>query len=328
MQTHTYVCPFFVDLLVLPPQHPAYLEALSSAQTIAQTETMKHELQNLGVQMDGEGYLKGIPNINTCDQNSVMFSAISELLLKLANNLSNNAVKHLKSIVNKIEKSGELDLLAVKLLLLYFAFGKLMLHGPYEEKMKIMSFLKTNSQFSSLPVDILEPLFKLRQFLNSDDRAERVMARNLCNQFDIPLEVSQMIKLSIDGIKSETVDDLVLVIGATGSGKSTMINYLTGVEYELKEDPYTGSPYLGLTNGSKRPYAEAGHTSRSQTLYPQIIKGDEGISFCDTPGFQDSRENEAAVCAALGVPLAVHFSKSFLRGPKNLAFSCLVWKRP
>jgi len=161
--------------------------------------------------------------------------------------------------------------------------------------------------------EVFVALKALSIFLRGSAKETRLAARSICEVFRIPLELPQMLSLSIDGVKPEEkkeVDKLVLVIGTTGSGKSTLINCLSGIEYELCEDINFGSTFLQPKEGQPVPPAKVGHDVSSQTLYPQIIPASDGsFYFCDCPGFDDNRRGDEAICAALGVPLAVHYSK-------------------
>jgi len=59
---------------------------------------------------------------------------------------------------------------------------------------------------------------------------------------------------------------MVLVVGDTGSGKSTLVNYLMGSKFQS-----SGSDEIFLREGEKL-YAEMGtNSARSETSYPQIF---------------------------------------------------------
>lgn len=103
--------------------------------------------------------------------------------------------------------------------------------------------------------------------------------------------------------------DLVLVIGKTGSGKSTFIGFLQGHNFELWEDEETGVDRLIKTTlddpSMKSPREGSG--INACTLLPGIFntKLSEGICMCDTAGFGDTRGREEDVFTYLAVQMAI-----------------------
>lgn len=218
-------------------------------------------------------------------------------------------------------------------------------YDDIENKRQIMPAVRTflgqlKAEPVDIPLDLIPVLKKLRKFLHHRDRELRLEARSITEAFKIRLELPDMLSLSIDGIKrsSEKVDDLVLVIGDTRSGKSTLINYLGGIEHELVRDQSTRKNYLTpKLEPEQKLFAKVGHSSVSETLYPLIAqtkvtfeyvlkknvevadgemktatniqKITESFGYVDTPGFGDTRDDEEATCAALGVPLAIDHAK-------------------
>lgn len=92
--------------------------------------------------------------------------------------------------------------------------------------------------------------------------------------------------LQLDQIKGEK-PTLVVLLGGTGSGKSTFMHILAGRKLVLREDKY-GVPILD----SEVPWEEfkIGHGHDSETEIPGIwFDRTRNIIFCDCPGFYDTK---------------------------------------
>ncbi len=125
-----------------------------------------------------------------------------------------------------------------------------------------------------------------------------------------------MLKEAFEQLKPIKDKDSVIVIGQTGAGKSTTINYLMGsklgnIEVEQKNEK-TGKvlkkKMLAVLPGETE-YAKTGIKAfNSETLYSQgTVVGPDGFSYVDTPGFEDTRKGEEGLIAALGPVLALRF---------------------
>ena len=100
-------------------------------------------------------------------------------------------------------------------------------------------------------------------------------------------------KLKIStGCESKCEKKAVMVLGLSGTGKTTLINYLNGVPLVCLKDPITRKWILDIApNATSLPCGfTIGHTSASQTIYPAVYTPpDEEYSYVDNPGFQDTR---------------------------------------
>ncbi|EQF27155.1 chvD family ATP-binding cassette protein [Clostridioides difficile CD160] len=106
-------------------------------------------------------------------------------------------------------------------------------------------------------------------------------------------------KVAIDKAQNQ---NLILILGGTGCGKSTAINYLAGCKMIEVEDEDTGISYIECLD----PVAEIGSGAVSQTLYPNIVdmrKSVEGMDakLCDTAGFSDNRGVAHDISAAVSL---------------------------
>lgn len=83
---------------------------------------------------------------------------------------------------------------------------------------------------------------------------------------------------------------IMMFIGPTGAGKSTVVNYLLGHELEIIETP-AGDEHLQITTGKKGvPVAALGGAVEACTLYPECYSDPAAdLCYCDCPGFFDTR---------------------------------------
>ena len=89
---------------------------------------------------------------------------------------------------------------------------------------------------------------------------------------------------------------VLLVVGKTGAGKSTLVRYLQGYRYESYIDEDTGDKLLREIAPENPPLVSpmVGHAG-SCTLVPAIYSVNDDTYFCDTAGIGDSRgETERA----------------------------------
>jgi len=101
--------------------------------------------------------------------------------------------------------------------------------------------------------------------------------------------------------------ELVLLLGYTGSGKSAFLNYLLGVSYELIERPGGRRPLIRKrADCAVEELCRVGTGVESETLYPQVIPYPRGrFSYCDLGGFGENRGPEATVCTVSSAQILV-----------------------
>ena len=105
--------------------------------------------------------------------------------------------------------------------------------------------------------------------------------------------------------------DAVIILGNTGAGKSTFINYLAGCQLEVKwDDDHDGvlvvkSRALGGPRDEVMPIGHMG----SKTLMPHVASVD-GRVYCDCPGFSDNRGVEINIANAVNIKQALTRAKS------------------
>lgn len=113
-------------------------------------------------------------------------------------------------------------------------------------------------------------------------------------------------------------EEAIIVIGNTGAGKSTFVNYLAGCTMKFVRCKDLGISGIGKTvvvaskreGGSKDELMPIGHEKESKTFMPQIMRDeDEGLTFCDCPGFLDNRGEEINISNAVNVKNALAQAK-------------------
>ncbi len=105
--------------------------------------------------------------------------------------------------------------------------------------------------------------------------------------------------------------DAVIVLGNTGAGKSTFVNYLLGCDLMKKSPRDLGMKGVGKVvvvrskaeGGCMDEVMPIGHTRVSKTFVPQIQVdfSDNQLVYCDCPGFLDNRGAEINIANAVNI---------------------------
>lgn len=108
--------------------------------------------------------------------------------------------------------------------------------------------------------------------------------------------------------------DIVIVIGNTGAGKSTTVNFLAGCTMELRElDGQLGDVVVVRPvseGGALDALMPIGHSLTSTTFIPDIRTCPADITYCDCPGFLDNRGAEINIVNAVNIRTALSLARS------------------
>ncbi|HAU0313479.1 TPA: hypothetical protein JBF89_15380 [Legionella pneumophila] len=112
------------------------------------------------------------------------------------------------------------------------------------------------------------------------------------------------------------VKDLILVIGNSGDGKSTLINYLLGCEMDKNHD---GLEIKAIPRYPYKEFAKIGRGISAKTTFPAVYSEPVSDSdtnhfyFADLPGFEGNRTTEETVCESISTEYFISSAKN-IRG--------------
>lgn len=127
--------------------------------------------------------------------------------------------------------------------------------------------------------------------------------------------IKSCVEMGLIEAEKASSHSLVLVIGDSGTGKSTAVNYLAGCTMREVSIP------MGVGSRTKKhvivdPQSQIpeimpiGHNRTcSKTLIPVVGVSQSGIVFCDCPGFQDSRGPEINISNAVNIRNIIQAAK-------------------
>ena len=174
------------------------------------------------------------------------------------------------------------------------------------------------------PVPGLQPI-KSDDLLIDLEKARALLAKKLADPM-CALSESESISLltlcvsdGAENSKQIAGKEAVIVIGNTGAGKSTFVNYLLGCEMIQKTPKELGIKGLKklvvvrskLEGGACDEVMPIGHDKTSKTFMPQIASdpSSSALAYCDCPGFLDNRGAEINIANAVNIKRALQAAK-------------------
>ena len=122
-------------------------------------------------------------------------------------------------------------------------------------------------------------------------------------------ELEELFKKSSNQMLKIKGKDLVLVVGNTGSGKSTVINYLLG--NQMVKQIHKGKRVFKGTTQDETMYPKIGLSNLSETLYSSIYHDHKSnIYWCDCPGFGENRGITEEILAEMNLEIAIKLANS------------------
>ena len=126
--------------------------------------------------------------------------------------------------------------------------------------------------------------------------------------------ISYCIRKGTEVAKQSKNKDVVIFIGNTGAGKTTMINYLYGRKMKRlnrNEAKKLNINALQTVVIAEDPIMKIGHSLQSETFMPEIIKDcNANFYYMDCPGFLDNRGSEINIANAVNIRNAISVSRS------------------
>jgi len=98
-----------------------------------------------------------------------------------------------------------------------------------------------------------------------------------------------------------TGKEVLMVLGNTGAGKSTTVNYLMGCKMKTAVDELEEEIIIVDPESRVRELMPIGHDGQSHTFMPQIVPDPDNPNkaYCDCPGFGDNRGAEINISNAI-----------------------------
>ncbi|RZF39300.1 hypothetical protein LSTR_LSTR016661, partial [Laodelphax striatellus] len=132
-------------------------------------------------------------------------------------------------------------------------------------------------------------------------------AANYSKLFEFGQTFARLIA-GLENISSSASGDVIMFVGNTGAGKSSLVHLLAGhTDNFTAEDP-SGTGNFQIVDGSEKHVSKT--TIDSTTTYPEAITDAESaVVFFDTPGFRDTRSPTHEVIATYGLQTVAKTSR-------------------
>lgn len=159
--------------------------------------------------------------------------------------------------------------------------------------------------------------------VEEDDLLSSSLFANRLSNPSSPLSFEDSIKLLVGCIKKgqKSAEKMLgksglVVIGNTGAGKSTAVNYLAGCTLVWRSSADTLEDVLVVLppaeGGLRAEIMAIGHGKASQTFIPHVVDDLDrsGLVYCDCPGFLDNRGVEINIANSVNIQKTVNSAAS------------------
>ena len=166
--------------------------------------------------------------------------------------------------------------------------------------------LKSNAAFQSFAFDISHTTAIFEG--HSLGGALAAMAGNILERKAELERFKTILIQSQSVIEQAKGQNIVFILGSTGAGKSTVINYLSGIKL-IKKRNGLGRYVIEPEDDTAGP--KIGHGAFSVTMYPSLYTlRDQSLMLCDCPGFADTRGVESEIYISIILQMIASHARS------------------